>query len=354
MQAKNFIDIAAAIAYKYKGLTFPNPSVGCVIVKSGQIIAKAATNILGSPHAEVQALKQAGKMAKGADLYVTLEPCSHFGKNPPCVMAIREAGIKRVFYANLDPNPLVNGKGIAMLKEYSIECKMVESEYARALHQEFVCAKQNHRPFVNLKLALSADNYSSYKNNQQQWITNTESRNNVHLLRLKSDAILTGIATVMADNPRLDVRLPGLELSKKIYLLDSRLQISEVTNLLRNHDKNNLTIFYHKASDNSKLSLLEKRGVKLIKVNQKNKKLDLDEVLQKIYQDNICNLLVESGLHLATSFIQANLLNLLTIYKSSQNLNLAGSNKFIFPHNVTLISEKKFSDNLRTIFRIEG
>ena len=207
-----YMQAALQLARRNLGQTWPNPSVGAVLVKGGQIIGEGFTARGGRPHAETQALQQAGSNAKGATLYVTLEPCSHHGKTPPCTDAIIVAGIGEVVIACTDPNPLVAGQGIRNLQQAGIKVIMdIGKDEAMEINRGFFSIIEKKRPFISLKIATSLNQKMIPGKDASRWITNEQSRAYVHLLRSKYDAIATGIGTVIADNPVLTCRLPGFE-----------------------------------------------------------------------------------------------------------------------------------------------
>lgn len=205
-----FMQAALSMAQRNLGQTWPNPTVGAVVVKDGQIIGEGATARGGRPHAEPQALAQAGNKAKGATLYVSLEPCAHQGKTPPCTQAIIEAGIARVVIACRDPHPDVNGRGVAQLQAAGVNViERVCEQDALAVNEGFFSVVKKNRPFVALKIAASADGKITHPT--QRWLTGEAAREEVHRLRSQYDAIVTGMGTVLADDPLLNVRIAGLE-----------------------------------------------------------------------------------------------------------------------------------------------
>lgn len=216
---------ALELAWQGRFSTSPNPRVGCVIAHGEQIVGQGFHLKAGEPHAEVHAIRQAGAWAKGATAYVTLEPCAHYGRTPPCAEGLIQAGVKRVVAAMRDPNPLVAGKGLNMLENVGIETAVGLLEHeARSLNRGFLSRIERNRPFVKMKTAASLDGKIALSNGKSQWITNDLSRHDVQILRAESCAILTGIGTVLADNPRLNVRaLPTLRQPTRI-VLDSSLK----------------------------------------------------------------------------------------------------------------------------------
>ncbi len=211
---------AIALALEGAGCTSPNPMVGAVVVKGGRIAGEGFHRRAGTPHAEVHALREAGKRAAGADLYVTLEPCCHFGRTPPCVPAIVEAGIRRVIVGTRDPNPRVDGRGIAALKKAGIRVvEGVLGDSCREINEAYNTFISAGRPFVTAKVALTLDGKIAARDGSSRWITNAESRRYVHELRSRSDAVMVGLGTVQEDDPELTVRLPGRSKSQPIAVV---------------------------------------------------------------------------------------------------------------------------------------
>ena len=239
--------IAFSIANKSMGRTNENPPVGCVIVsKDNKLISVGNTKKGGRPHAEVMALKQAGERAKGATAYCTLEPCAHFGNTPPCCDALIEAGISQVIVAIKDPDPRVNGQGIKRLREAGINVvENVCKEIALEVMQGFFHVQKFARPFVTLKLGMSIDSRLATIAGQSKWITGDQARRSVHLLRAKNDAILTGVGTIIRDDPQLNCRLPGLEeYSPTRILVDSKLRLPVDSQFAQTASKHKSFVFY--------------------------------------------------------------------------------------------------------------
>lgn len=349
------MDIAAAMALRYKGIAFPNPTVAALLVKDDNILAKSITGENGSPHAEISLFQKLSQSEiEGGDLYVTLEPCSHQGKNPPCADAIIKHGIKRVFYGILDPNPLVNGYGIKKLAEAGIEVENITTEKVKRAHKEFCYFHLNKRPYVRLKLALSQDYKTAYKENTEKWITSLGSRSNVHIDRYKADAILTGIKTVLSDNPRLDVRLNGLQKSSQIiFLLDSNLKVPLNCNLVNaaRDGKQDLVIFTGQDILDRKKQHLESFGIKVMQtpLNQE-RKIDLSRVIDYCEKHKISNLYVEAGKTLADEFINKKIVNELIIYQSAKILAERGEKEFMIPDLAKLDSVSIIENDTKKVF----
>ncbi|MFZ8859336.1 MAG: bifunctional diaminohydroxyphosphoribosylaminopyrimidine deaminase/5-amino-6-(5-phosphoribosylamino)uracil reductase RibD [Thermocrinis sp.] len=303
MDDQYFMELALRLAQERKGLTHPNPTVGCVIVKEGKVIAQANHERAGLPHAEAKALSIAGESAKGSTLYVTLEPCTHFGRTPPCVDAIIKAGVKRVVIATLDPNPLVSGKGVQRLKEAGIEVKVgVLEEEAKRLNEDFFTYITKRRPYITLKFAQSLDGSLATKDYHSKWISSEESRKYAHRLRAEASAVLVGINTVLRDNPSLTVRAFEWERNPTRIVLDPRLRIPMDCNLVK--DKKAKTIVITAMEDKEKIDALQEEGVEVLLAEYRDGLLNLREVLRELYFKEVMHLLVEGGARTLTSFIR--------------------------------------------------
>lgn len=291
---------ALSLAGRGLGRTAPNPSVGCVIVKDGLVVGIGNTADGGRPHAETIALKMAGEKAQGATVYVTLEPCSHHGKTPPCAQAIIDAGISRCVIACTDIAAHVNGNGIKMLKEagMQIEVGLCEEE-AQELNKGFFVVQEEGRPFITLKTATTLDGKVALGNGQSQWITNSLSRRKAHQLRSRHDAVLCGIGTVNVDDPMLTSRVDGLVHKAVRIVLDTKLSTDVRSKLVRSALDEPLWII-HDTDDAVKIDALKSAGVKLFKCNTR----DLFQVLQLISENGVTRLLVEGGAEIHTSFLR--------------------------------------------------
>lgn len=302
------------------GTTSSNPAVGCVIVKDNKVIAASATASGGRPHAETIALEMAGDLAKGADMYVTLEPCSHHGQTSPCAEKVVAAGIRRVVIANVDPFIKVNGNGIKILKEagVAVVVGVCASETAH-LYDGFFSVQNRGRPFVMLKTATSLDGKIALANGKSKWITGEDARNNVHFLRARSDAVVTGVATIATDNPMLTCRLPGMYQRSPIrVVLDSNLRIlpeSKVVNTAKEVPCFIMTIAESIASNMSKVKELKDQGVKVVEVNKaKNGKLCLEDTMLKLGQAGINNVMIEAGRSINSAALKLGLVDMINWY----------------------------------------
>src|SRR5690242_9623654 len=313
---------ALALARKGVGLASPNPTVGCVIVNDGQIDGEGFHQYDWRDHAEIVALKSAKERARGATLYLTLEPCSRIGRTGPCTEAIISAGVQRVVAAIEDPNPLNAGRGFERLGLAGIEVvKDVGEEEARRLNEPFACWIRTKTPFVTLKSALTLDGQlalprageKSAKNTGKregfEWITSEESRAEVHRMRHASDALLTGIGTILADNPLLTDR-SGLERRRRLLrvILDTRLRLSPKSRIVQTSD-DDILVFTAASLKSPKARKLQNAGVELIEVKRSRTGLDLGAVLKDLGRRDILSVLLEAGPHLNAAALSANLVN---------------------------------------------
>ncbi len=306
-----YMRLALSLGRRGLGNTFPNPAVGAVIVKDGVIVGRGWTQPGGRPHAEVEALRQAKKLAKGATLYVTLEPCSHTGQSPPCADAAIKAGIARVVSAIEDPNPEVAGQGHARLRDKGIAVDVgLCAEEATHAHAGHIARIGKSRPYVTLKLAVSKDGKAGLADRKQVTITGTEAQQRVFQMRAQNDAILVGIGTVMADNSQLTSRLPGLfERSPIRVVLDAQLRLPmSVTVVSTAHDTPTWVFASRKAPEIAE-EILAHKGCKVFRVDDTQGRLDLDEVLKVLAGEGITRLMVEGGPTVAASFVAADLVD---------------------------------------------
>ena len=315
---------ALALARGAIGLSEPNPRVGCVIVTAdGRVIGSGHTQQAGGPHAEVMALRDVlarGEHARGATAHVTLEPCSHFGRTPPCCDALIEAGIARVVMAIQDPYPLVAGRGAARLRAAGIE--VVEGELAdesRELNVGFFSRMQRGRPWVRLKAAISLDGRTALNNGLSQWITGPEARADGHAWRKRAGAILTGVGTVQSDNPRLDVRLVETAWQPRRVIVDSRLDTPPASRIL---DAPGSALIYAAAPDESHRAALEARGAQIILAPGPTGKVDLPAMLADLAARGINELHIEAGHKLNGSFAREGLVDEFLVYMAPKLIGL--------------------------------
>ena len=308
--------------------TAPNPNVGCVLVKDGHIIAEGWHKRAGQGHAEVEALKNVAD-ATGVTAYVTLEPCSHHGKTPPCCDALIRAGISRVVAAMTDPNPLVAGQGLTRLQAAGIEVLSgVLADDAAALNRGFIKRMTENRPFVRSKLAMSLDGRTAMASGESQWITSAESRADVQRLRAESSAILTGIGTVLADNPSLTARLDDEVLQPVRVVLDSQLQTPVTAKMATLEGR---SIILTCSTDQGKQQRLQQVGFEVYVLPEKNARLDLTLVMPFLASLHINDVLVEAGAILNGALLEHDLIDETIIYMASCILGDQGRGLFHLP-----------------------
>jgi diaminohydroxyphosphoribosylaminopyrimidine deaminase / 5-amino-6-(5-phosphoribosylamino)uracil reductase len=316
---------ALDLARKGIGLASPNPTVGCIIVKDGAILGEGFHQYDWKDHAEIVALKQAGERARGATLYVTLEPCNHTGRTGPCAEAIIAAGISRVVAAMEDPNPKTRGTGFARLRAEGIETESgLLEDQAQEFNEAFSHWITTKKPFVTLKSALTLDGQlalpKSPKSKKHEWITSEESRAEVHRMRHASDALLTGIGTILADNPLLTDR-SGLPRRRRLLrvILDTRLRLSPKSRIVQTSD-DDLLVYTSAHLKTPKARKLQNAGVELIEVKRSpaaegtRTGLDLSAVLKDLGRRDILSVLLEAGPHLNAAALSANLANKLILF----------------------------------------
>ncbi|TAK49299.1 MAG: bifunctional diaminohydroxyphosphoribosylaminopyrimidine deaminase/5-amino-6-(5-phosphoribosylamino)uracil reductase RibD [Xanthobacteraceae bacterium] len=323
---RRFMDLALALGRRGLGRTWPNPAVGAVVVRDGIIVGRGWTQAGGRPHAEVEALARAGEAARGATLYVTLEPCSHHGKSPPCADAVIAAGIARVVSAIEDPNPEVAGQGHARLRAagLAVDVGPGADEAARD-HAGHIRRVTQGRPHVILKLALSADGRIGGAGNARVMITGEAARARVHLMRAQSDAILVGIGTALADDPLLTCRLPGMESRSPLrVVLDRELRLPPASRLVQGARTVPLWIFSSDAASAAKATALETLGARVIRVREMDGGLALPAVLAELSRRGITRLLVEGGARVAAAFIAAGLVDEAWLFRSAMTIGPGG------------------------------
>ncbi|MDD5225073.1 MAG: bifunctional diaminohydroxyphosphoribosylaminopyrimidine deaminase/5-amino-6-(5-phosphoribosylamino)uracil reductase RibD [bacterium] len=315
-QDKKYMDLALRLARKADGMTNPNPRVGAVVVKSGRIVGKGYHRRAGTPHAEIHALREAGKLARGATLFVTLEPCDHHGRTGPCTEAVKAAGIRRVVAGMRDPNPLVSGKGLARLRRQGVRVESgLQEKTCRDLNEDYVKFITTGLPFVTFKAAASLDGRVATGTGESRWISGEASRRLVHRLRAKSDAILAGIGTVRKDDPELTAR-PDRKTGKNPLrvVMDSRLGIPLNARMLRSPLPAPTLIATTKKSSPKKREILRRRGVEVLVLPENKGKVDPRALLRALGKRGVMSLLLEGGPELASAFLQAGLIDKLMIF----------------------------------------
>jgi diaminohydroxyphosphoribosylaminopyrimidine deaminase/5-amino-6-(5-phosphoribosylamino)uracil reductase len=319
---QRFMALALALGRRGLGRTWPNPAVGAVVVKDGAILGRGWTQPGGRPHAETEALKRAGKAAKGATLYVTLEPCSHQGKTPPCADAIIRAGIARVLSALEDPNPDVAGQGHARLRENGVAVETeLGAEQARRDHAGHIRRMREGRPQVLLKLAVSADGKAGLPGRKPVGITGEAARLRVHQMRAEHDAILVGIGTILSDDPHLTCRLPGmLKQSPVRVVLDAHLRVPLATSVVGTAHETPTWVVTSSEASRMAEEILHAKGVEVIRLAAAAGRFDPAAVLKALAERGITRLMVEGGPTIAASFVQADLVDELALFQSRNSL----------------------------------
>ncbi len=315
---RRLMALALALGRRGLGRTWPNPAVGAVIVNDGVIVGRGWTQAGGRPHAEVEALRRAGEAGRGATLYVTLEPCSHHGKSPPCADAIVAAGVARVVSALEDPNPKVAGQGYTWLRAAGIAVETgIGAGEARHDHAGHIRRMRDGRPNVTLKLAVSADGKVAAAGRKPAAITGAETRTRVHLLRAQNDAIMVGIGTVLADDPLLTCRLPGMEKDSPVRIvLDGSLRLPLSSRLVQTARQTPVWVVCETDATRVAEQALQTHGVEVLRLEQSAGRFDLAAVLRLIAGRGITRLMVEGGPTVAASLVSADLVDEAILFRS--------------------------------------
>jgi diaminohydroxyphosphoribosylaminopyrimidine deaminase / 5-amino-6-(5-phosphoribosylamino)uracil reductase len=354
----HFMKLAFLQAKKVLGNTKENPPVGCVIVKEDQIISASHTSFNGRPHAERNALFLSNKKNKNSILYSTLEPCSHYGKTHPCTLAIKKNKIKKVFYAIDDPDQRTFCKSNSFFKKNNIIYKKnIRKPYALNFYKSYINSRNKNLPYVMAKIAVSKDFYTI--NKKKKWITNSYSRQRVHILRSIHDCLLTSSVTINKDNPDLTCRIKGLEsTTPDCIIIDKKLSINISSKIVNNANKRKTIIFYNHI-DHKKIRYLNKKKIKLIKLKlDQNGRFDLRELLFRIKLLGYSRVFLESGLNLTSNFLNHELITDFSLFISKNKLGSKGSNKFnfnkylskknnFFKENVNLFGDKFLSFSVK-------
>jgi diaminohydroxyphosphoribosylaminopyrimidine deaminase / 5-amino-6-(5-phosphoribosylamino)uracil reductase len=304
--AESFMRGAIAEAEKGQGRTSPNPAVGAVVVRNGRVVGRGHHARAGGPHAEVVALRAAGERARGADLYTTLEPCDHFGKTPPCSLAVLEAGVRRVFVGSRDPNPKVNGRGIARLRRAGVEvvCDVLR-EACDVLNAPWFTFITRQRPYVTLKAAITLDGRIAARGGDSRWVTGEAARAEVHRLRDRVDAVIVGAGTARADDPLLTTRLPrGGGRDAVRVVLDSRLRLPRALRLFHPGSPAP-TLVAHVTGRRPRFP----PGVEALGCAPRAGRVDLEDLLAKLRARGLAHVLVEGGGEVHRSFLEAGLVD---------------------------------------------
>lgn len=316
---------ALALARRAAGQTAPNPTVGAVVVRGSRSVGEGFHRRAGTAHAEIVALRRAGSRARGATLYVTLEPCVHRAKRtPPCVPAILSAGIRRVVIAGLDPNPFVNGKGVAALRRAGVRVEWgLLSEEAAEVNRGYVTRVLTGRPFVTLKAGMSLDGRIALANGRSRWITDAAARREAHRLRSDADAILVGVQTVLADDPELSARPPGRSPRFSLRVVaDSRLSIPLKSRLVRTAARRpgSLLVATTELAAASRIRILRKRGIEVFQTSSRGGRVNLSRLLAHLGHRGVNHVLVEGGAEIHGAFIRGGFVDRLILFVAGKIL----------------------------------
>jgi diaminohydroxyphosphoribosylaminopyrimidine deaminase / 5-amino-6-(5-phosphoribosylamino)uracil reductase len=343
---RGYMQRALALAERGRYTTDPNPRVGCLIVRDGEVVGEGWHERAGQPHAERHALARAVEQARGATCYVTLEPCSHTGRTGPCADALIEAGVSRVVVAMQDPNPLVAGQGLARLRAagIAVECGLLEDE-ARALNPGFIKRMETGLPLVRVKLAMSLDGRTAMASGESKWITGAEARHQVQRLRARSSAIITGIGTVLADNPALTVRVedwpdqdyPGPVRQPLRVVLDRRLQMPLDAQLLKTPGE----VLVISQAAPAMMAALRERGVEVLPLPGSGSGTDLRELLRLLGERGCNEVLVEAGATLAGAFVREQLFDELVVFMAPTLLGSSARPLISLPEIATMAEQRR-------------
>lgn len=318
----DFMAAALRLAERGLGRVAPNPSVGCIVVREGRVVGRGWTQPGGRPHGETEALRRAGAAAEGATVYVSLEPCAHWGKTPPCTDALVAARIARAVVSCEDPDPRVSGRGLQQLRDAGIVVEVgLMAEEACELNRGFFLRLTEKRPLVTLKLATSLDGRIATPGGESKWITGQAARARAHLLRASHDAVLVGAGTALADDPQLDVRLPGLASCSPVrVLLDGRLQTPATHRLIAQADRQPTWLFTRVDAPQERIGALRDAGVDVVmlKVGAEQQQIDLQAVTEALAERGITRLLVEGGGQVAAAFLRAGLVDRLAWFQAGK------------------------------------
>ena len=349
--------MARALQLAQRGLytTDPNPRVGCVIVRDERVVGEGFHRKAGEAHAEVEALKQAGELARGATVYVTLEPCCHHGRTPPCTEALLASGATRIVAAMADPNPKVSGRGATRLRErgVTVDIGLMETQ-SRELNPGFIQRMTNTRPWIRLKMAASLDGRTALANGESKWITGPAARADAQHWRARSSAILTGIGTVLADDPSLTVRDIDSDRQPLRVVLDSKLRMPGKAKMLREQGK---TLIVTTRSDSRSMETLRTAGAEVTTIAANGDHVDLKATLQHLVEREINEVLVEAGPVLSGALLREQLIDEMILYYSPSLMGHAERGMFALPAlaqlderiGLTLLDTRVVGNDLRIL-----
>ncbi|RKY57306.1 MAG: bifunctional diaminohydroxyphosphoribosylaminopyrimidine deaminase/5-amino-6-(5-phosphoribosylamino)uracil reductase RibD [Candidatus Latescibacterota bacterium] len=308
---RKFMKLALRLARKGLGSTHPNPMVGALVVRDGKVVGRGWHRRPGEPHAEVVALREAGDSARGATMYVTLEPCVHYGRTPPCVDRILEAGVSRVICATVDPNPLVDGRGIGKLRDAGVEVEVgVLEDEAKELNRAYFKYITTGRPFVTLKWAQTLDGRIATSSGDSRWITGEGARKHAHRLRAEADAVVVGVGTVLADDPQLTVRLTKGRDPLRV-VLDSELRTPPTAKVLSG---GRAVLATTERASPERRKVLEEAGAEVWVLPERDGRVDLEALLAKLAGEGRISVLVEGGREVLTSFLRRGMCDRIVIF----------------------------------------
>ena len=348
---RRFMAAAIRFSRRHLGLTATNPSVATIIVRDGVIIGRGVTSVGGRPHAETQALVEAGEGARGATAYVTLEPCAHHGRTPPCADALVTAGVTRVVGAASDPDPRVSGKGYAILREAGIEVvENILAVEAADLMAGYLIRSSKKRPEVTLKLAVSTDGMIGRVGQAQVAITGSVARRQVHVMRAEADAILIGIGTAIADDPELTCRLPGMEHRSPVRIvLDRTMRLPISSKLAQTARQTPVLLAAEGGCDEARRNPLAASGVGFLATETFGERIALPELLEDLASQGMGTVIVEGGAETARHFLEENLIDRIALFKGTVLVGADGIRSPIdvdtIPSGFSPVREARFADD---------
>lgn len=346
MQDIRWMARALALAARGRGLTSPNPMVGALLVRDGTLVAERFHERAGGPHAEAAVLAEAGERGRGATLYVTLEPCNHVGRTPPCAEAIVRAGVRRVVAATGDPNPRVRGGGAAALAAAGVEVSMgcLEGE-ARELNHVFFTAVERQRPHVTLKWAMTLDGKIAAFDGKSRWITGEAARREAHRLRSRSDAIVTGIGTVLADDPALTVRLeqPWPREPYRV-VVDSRARLPLDATLFGTGRRARVVVAVGEDAPATRVAALESSGVTVLQCKSREGRVDVADLCARLFALDVTAVLLEAGHELTGAFVQAGLVDRVAVFIAPKLLGGAAAPSPVGGPGFALVDALRLTD----------
>lgn len=325
MLRDSMMDLARRLAERGRYSVAPNPLVGAVVARDGSVVSEGWHSRAGGDHAEIAALDEAGRKARGATLYVTLEPCNHYGRTPPCVEAILRSGISRVVVGNLDPNPRMQGRSVRLLREAGVEVEVAGDPNFERQNEQYVHHMRTGRPFVHLKLATTLDGRIAASGGDSRWVTGEEARKRAHELRAEAGAVLVGANTVRADDPMLtarDLRVRPPRITRVV--LDPHLKMSPESTLAKSTNEAPVVVFTAEPAPDGRRRALEERGVEVVETPRSEEGLDLSHVLRELGGGGIRGLLVEGGGETATRFVRKGFADKLTLFYAPKLIGSEG------------------------------